>query len=57
MTPLFKKLNLGATDVIHVLGAPSEFEAELAQLEGVDVRRKVSGRVTLRWPLVGPWAR
>ena len=46
MTPLFKKLNLGATDVIHVLGAPPEFEAELAPLAGVQVRRKVTGRVT-----------
>lgn len=44
MTPLFKKLNLGDRTVIHVLDAPSSFEAELAALEGVTVKRTVSGR-------------
>ena len=44
MTPLFKKLNLGAHAVIHVLGAPVSFEPELAALGGVTVKRSVSGR-------------
>jgi hypothetical protein len=43
MTPLFRKLNLGDRTVIHVLNAPATFEAELAALEGVAVKRSVSG--------------
>jgi hypothetical protein len=43
MSPLFKKLNLGNHTAIHVLNAPSSFEAELAGLEGVTVKRTVSG--------------
>ena len=43
MSPLFKKLNLGAHTVIHVLNAPSSFEPELAALKGVTVKRSVSG--------------
>ncbi len=45
MSPLFRKLNLGAQSVIHVLNAPASFEAELSELEGVTVRRSVTGRV------------
>lgn len=45
MTPLFTKLNLGTHRVIHVLDAPPTFEAELAALDGVDIRRAVEGRV------------
>ncbi|MDZ4701144.1 MAG: hypothetical protein SH809_15650 [Rhodothermales bacterium] len=41
MTPLFKKLNLGAEREILVLNAPLSFENELAQLEGVLVNRDV----------------
>jgi hypothetical protein len=44
MTPLFKKLNLGAQSVIHVLNAPPSFESELAALDGVTVKRSVTGR-------------
>jgi hypothetical protein len=44
-TPLFKKLNLGDHKVIHVLNAPASFEPELAALEGVTVKRSVSGSV------------
>jgi hypothetical protein len=44
MSPLFKKLNLGALSVIHVLNAPESFETELAALEGVTIKRSVSGR-------------
>jgi hypothetical protein len=44
MSPLFKKLNLGAHTVIHVLNAPASFEPELASLQGIAVRRSVSGR-------------
>jgi hypothetical protein len=45
MTPLFKKLNLGAQRAIHVLNAPASFETELEQLDGVTVRRTVQGKV------------
>ena len=44
MSPLFKKLNLGAQSVIHVLNAPESFERELIALKGVTVKRSVSGR-------------
>jgi hypothetical protein len=44
MTVLFKKLNLGAQSVIHVLDAPKSFESELAALAGVTVKRSVTGR-------------
>jgi hypothetical protein len=43
MTPLFKKLNLGKHEVVHVLNAPASFEGELAALSGVTVKRTVSG--------------
>jgi hypothetical protein len=45
VSPLFKKLNLGAHRTIHVLSAPTSFEPELAALDGVIVKRAVSGRV------------
>ena len=45
MTPLFKKLNLGTTQVVHVLNAPSSFERELEALAGVDVKRIATGKV------------
>src|SRR5437879_13636331 len=44
MSPLFKKLNLGAQSVIHMLNAPESFERELIALKGVTVKRSVSGR-------------
>jgi hypothetical protein len=43
MSALFKKLNLGAQDTIHVLNAPQSFEAELAALHGVTVKRTLAG--------------
>ena len=43
MTPLFRKLNLRSQDKVHVLNAPESFEAELAQLQGVAVKRSVVG--------------
>ncbi len=43
MSPLFRKLNLGAHTVLHVLNAPGSFEPELAALKGVTVKRSVSG--------------
>jgi hypothetical protein len=43
MSALFKKLNLGTQDVIHVLNAPKSFEPELAALKGVTVKRSVTG--------------
>jgi hypothetical protein len=45
MTPLFKKLNLGAQSVIHVLNAPASFALELAALKDITIKRSVSGRV------------
>jgi hypothetical protein len=46
MTALFKKLNLSTQSIIHVLNAPSSFEPELAALQGVTVKRSVSGSST-----------
>lgn len=43
MTALFKKLNLGTQSTVHVLNAPGSFEPELAALQGVTVKRSVSG--------------
>ena len=45
MTPLFKKLNLGCSDTILVLNSPESFEAELTQLDGVKILRKVKPRM------------
>lgn len=45
MTPLFKKLNLGAAQVVHVINAPSSFECELKKLTGVQVKRTAAGNV------------
>ena len=43
MSALFKKLNLGAQDTIHVLNAPGSFEPELAALKGITVKRSIAG--------------
>lgn len=45
MTPLFKKLNLGTVQVVHVLNAPDSFESEIAALAGVTVKRSVEGKI------------
>ncbi|HEX2584373.1 MAG TPA: hypothetical protein VHL14_04520 [Steroidobacteraceae bacterium] len=45
MTPLFKKLNIGDHDVIHVISAPASFKAELAQLTNVTVKETIGGNV------------
>jgi len=42
LTPLFKKLNLGAHDEIVVFNAPVSFEAELKQLKGIKIERNPS---------------
>jgi hypothetical protein len=39
LTPLFKKLNLGAHDEIVLLNAPDSFESELKQLKGIKLIR------------------
>ncbi|MBS0226275.1 MAG: hypothetical protein JSS25_08055 [Proteobacteria bacterium] len=49
MTPLFKKLNLGTLQRIHVLNAPESFEPELAALAGVEVKRDARGKIA--WAL------
>jgi len=38
------KLNLGTHSMVHVLNAPKSFGPELAALEGVEIKRSVSGR-------------
>lgn len=45
MTPLFTKLNLPANTSVHVLNAPASFDRELAALSGVEIKRKISGKV------------
>ena len=45
MSALFRKLNLGNHDVIHVLNAPDSFEPQLAQLSNVTIKRTLSSRV------------
>jgi hypothetical protein len=45
MTPLFKKLNLGDHELIHVINAPDSFKAELARLTDVTVKSALSGNV------------
>lgn len=52
MSPLFKKLNLGAQRVIHVLNAPASFEPELIALKGVTVKRAVAGTSTFAMAFV-----
>ncbi len=47
MTPLFKKLNLGAHRNILVLNAPDSFESETAALAGVSVSRDDSEAPTI----------
>jgi hypothetical protein len=44
MTPLFKKLNLGTHTDVVVLNSPPSFEPELAALNGVSIKRSVSGQ-------------
>ena len=47
MTPLFNKLNLGPHRAVVVLNAPASFEAELAALDGVTVRRQPGRSATI----------
>lgn len=51
MTPLFKKLNLGAVDAILVLNPPESFETELSRLEGVSVVRDRTPKEPLSFAL------
>lgn len=46
MTPLFKKLNIGESQVIHLLNAPASFEPEVAALSGIKVSRTPVGNVS-----------
>ena len=46
MTPLFKKLNLGAAKVVHVLNAPVAFDGALAGLDDVEVKRAALGKIS-----------
>ncbi len=46
MSALFKKLNLKDHREITVLNAPRSFDTELAQLEGIDVRRTLTRGAT-----------
>lgn len=49
MTPLFKKLNLGTLQRIHVLNAPDSFEPKLTALVGVEIKRDARGKIA--WAL------
>jgi hypothetical protein len=47
MTPLFKKLNLGACDTILVLNSPASFETQLSSLAGVSILRESGKKPTM----------
>lgn len=51
MATVFDKLNLKDHDDIVVLGAPLSFEPELARLDGVRVRRGLTGVTTITFAL------
>lgn len=51
MTAMFKKLNLKDQAEIVVLNAPSSFEAELAYLEDIAIRRRLTGIKALSFVL------
>lgn len=51
MTPLFLKLNLKGEDEIVVINAPTSFEPELKELEGVRVIRDPSHAKSIRFAL------
>jgi hypothetical protein len=51
MTPLFTKLNLGSHRDLLVLNAPDSFEAELAALDGVTIRRDAGELPTIPFAL------
>ncbi|MDX2008423.1 MAG: hypothetical protein SFU83_24525 [Meiothermus sp.] len=42
MTPLFKKLNLKGQTELVILNAPQSFEAELTQLENIEIHRSLN---------------
>jgi hypothetical protein len=44
MSALFKKLNIGTHDTVHVIGAPTSFDAAIAELDAVTVKRTVGAR-------------
>jgi hypothetical protein len=52
MSALFKKLNLGAHRVIHILNAPASFAPELAALKDITVKRTVAGPSTFAMAFV-----
>jgi hypothetical protein len=52
MTPLFNKLNLGSHREVLVHNAPDSFEAELAALVGVTIRRKPGKSPTIPFALL-----
>ena len=51
MTPLFTKLNLGTHREVLVVDAPDGFEAELAKLSGVAIRRDPVGMTAIPFAL------
>lgn len=52
MSPLFKKLNLKDQAEIVVLGAPESVEGELDALDGVNVRRRLTGVRSIAFALM-----
>lgn len=51
ISPLFRKLNLKTEPEICVLQAPTSFEPELQQLDGVRVRRRLPARTEIGFVL------
>jgi hypothetical protein len=51
LTPLFKKLNLGAQDEIALFNAPDSFEPELKQLKGIKILRDPSKPKAVKFAL------
>jgi hypothetical protein len=51
LTPLFKKLNLGAHDEIMVFNAPEFFESELKQLKHIKIVRNPSRPKAIKFGL------
>lgn len=51
MSPLFKKMNLGSHQTIHLLNAPPSFETELALLDGITLERTISEATRLSFGL------
>jgi len=52
MTPLFKKLNLKDQTELVVLDAPESFDAELNQLQNVQIQRELKAAQKIQFALI-----